>query len=549
MNVLERIGRWSQDGTRKLWFEYGGLALLILLPLLSAGYILTLDLVFTPSYAWPGEVTNTYPLQVLLWVLYHVLPGDVIEKLVLYGILLCAGVGMHLLLRVAMERVRVEAWDAAAYFAGIFYMINPFIYARFMAGQWMVLLGYALVPFFVRAFLLLLHRPSWRAGAVVGIWAFIITTVSLHHVGIIGMLGFIMLTVSIAHYRKRRGEIIRRIKASLTTVALWGILSSFWLFPTLVGNTSISRAVEGFDSMHFNAFSTYGSNLLGALGNVLRLQGFWAETQQLFLLPQQIVPAWGLIFALLWVLVGIGIRFAWRKSRVVASIGIASIIAGIVIAATPVVSWIGSLFPIVNGYREPHKFVNLIALGYSLFGGFGVLYLRERYRLRDRMRMVVVGSALLVPIVITPVMFGGFAGQLKPHEYPSGWHQANLYVKERIGGSHALFLPWHQYARYSFSGRTIANPAAKYFAFPTIISDDPEFKEVPPTLKNAETAHIQTLLANEPERLAQYLKKHDVRYVLLAKEQEYQRYQFLSSDTYTIRLTTDTITVYEVKYE
>ena len=392
----------------------------------------------------------------------------------------------------------------------------------------------------------LLARPSWRQGLVVGAWAFGITTVSLHHSGMLVVLGGIILAAGLCVSRQRK-KTAAVLKASLFAGAFWTVLSSFWLIPTLAGDTSIRRAVEGFNGVHFDAFATYGSNVLGTFGNVLRLQGFWAEQQQLFLLPQQVVPGWGLAVLLLWVLVGAGIWLAWRKNKMALSIGVGSIVLGVVVAATPVMSWLGMIVPFMNGYREPHKFVNLVVLGYAILGGYGVVYLQQRWQQRDRMRIAMMTGVFLLPIVITPVFFGGFAGQLKPREYPAGWQQANQYVKERIGSGRALFLPWHQYARYSFSGRTIANPAAKYFAFPTIVSDDPEFKNIPPTVLNNETADIQTLLKNTPEQLSGHLRDHNVRFVLLAKEQEYEQYAFLRTSGYAPRLENDAIIVYEVQ--
>ena len=156
-------------------------------------------------------------------------------------------------------------------------------------------------------------------------------------------------------------------------------------------------------------------------------------------------------------------------------------------------------------------------------------------------------GAFMLPIIITPTLFGGFAGQLAPRTYPSGWQEANTYVARHIGEERALFLPWHQYANYTFSGRTVANPAAKYFVFPIIQSDDPEFKNVPPTTPNSETQAIGVLLKQSPAQLAEYLDIHGIRYVLLAKEQEFRDYGFLGTDKYSAVLENESMKVYEVK--
>lgn len=547
MTFFAKAWQWVRTGERQIWFEYGLLTLVILLPLLGGGYILTLDLVFTPHFAWPQEVSNTYPLQAMLWLLYQVFPGDIVEKLVLVSVLLFAGAGMHLLVRYCGRRTfRPETWTAAAYFAGLLYMVNPFVYARFMAGQWMVLLGYALLPFFVRALLRLLYEPSWRHGAGLAAWAFVITTVSLHHAGMLALLGAVVLLTGCVRYRRDALRLRKLLLGGVMAAVLWFAASSFWLVPTLAGHTTVAESVHSFNHMHFTAFATLGSNTLGAVGNVIRLQGFWTEAQQLFVLPQQVVPAWGIFVLFLWLIVGAGAAFAWRKNRTVAVLGLCCIGLGVTLAATPILEWIARVVPFVRGYREPHKFVTLVALGYALLGAYGVAFICDKWKSRERLRTALLVVAFILPIAITPVMFGGFAGQLTPRQYPKEWQAADVFVRQRIGNERALFLPWHQYASYSFSGRTIANPAANYFSFPVIMSDDPEFKNVPPTTPNEETRRIYERL-HDPTALARYLSERGVRFVLLAKEQEYHEYAFLDDKPYIPVFDSKTIKVYEVR--
>lgn len=547
MTFFGRAWQWIRTGGRQIWFEYGLLAFVILLPLLGGGYILTLDLVFTPHFAWPDEVSNVYPLQVVLWMLYQALPGDIVEKLILVSTLLFAGTSMHLLVRYCSQRsFTSEAWTAAAYFAGLFYMVNPFVYARFMAGQWMVLLGYALLPFFVRTLLQFSYEPSWRRIVALAAWAFAVTTVSLHFAGMLAVLGVLAVAQSCLWYRHDLSHVRNVLLGGVAATVIWCAASSFWLVPTLAGQTSIALSTHGFDSQHFTAFATLGSNTLGAIGNVIRLQGFWAEAQQLFVLPQQVVPGWGIVVLFLWLLIGAGAAVAWRKSRIVAVLGLSCIGLGIIFAATPIVEWFSRFVPFVSGYREPHKFVALVALGYALLGAYGVVFVYEKWKSRQRLRTTLLAAVFILPIIITPVMFGGFAGQLTPRQYPYEWQEADKFVRQRIGSERALFLPWHQYAAYSFSGRTIANPATNYFSFPVISSDDPEFKNLPPTTPNEEMQRIHERL-REPAALARYLDERGVRYVLLAKEQDYREYAFLDSEPYVRVFDSSMIKVYEVK--
>lgn len=529
---MQRLRQWASKGRRLIWLEYSALALFILLPLLPFGYILTLDLVFTPHAAWPQQITNTYPLQAILWALQNILPGDIVEKLVLFSILLLSGVGAHLLVSsLRVEKKLRTFWGVAAYFAGILYMINPFTYSRFMAGQWMVLLGYALLPFFVGSSVAFLRDPSWKRGSVLGLWSALLLTMSLHHAGMLVVIILWVLVVGVWHYRQDSHLLKRFVGGLALAGGAFTILSGYWLIPALLGCGTIGKSIASFDNAHFMAFATNGSGSLGALGEVVRLQGFWAEAQNLFALPQALVPAWGILFLVVWLLVVFGGIKAWRTHRLIISLGCVLIGAGVVVSATPFLQWVGGFIPFVNGYREPHKFVNLVALGFILLGAFGVAYFLEWVRRKRGEVAVRVATVvcLCLPLVLTPTMFWGFSGQLAPRAYPLEWESMNQRIKQEIpDGKRVLFLPWHQYAIYSFSGsRIIANPAQKFFEAPTIVSDEPEFRDVPPTVPNDEKRRISAALSR-PESLRRLLADLNVEYIILANEQDAKKYEYLN---------------------
>lgn len=532
MKKILAFWTWLRSEERVVWLEYGGLSFVVLLPLLAPGYILTLDLVFTPYFSWPTELTNTYPLQVLLWLVHWILPGDVIEKIILFFILLFSGVSMHRLMRRidAKDMISLDTWRLAAYFAGIFYMINPFTYSRFMAGQWMVLLGYALVPFFIGALWELLVRPSWRSALAVALWAFCIVTVSLHHTGIILVLGVLAFASGAVAYRPRKEHVRRVIRFTLLSVCCLTALSLFWLVPAILGRGTIGHAVMSFDQAHFTAFATGARGALGAIGEVIRLQGFWAESRLLYVLPQAVVPAWGLIFLFVWAAATVGGVKAWHRHKAIVLFSAGCIGVGVILSATPLLSLIGQSVPFAAGYREPHKFASLIVLGYAALGAVGAALIAER--VRRRLGALGGQAAIIVflflPLAITPTMLWGFAGQLSPQTYPSEWFETNRFLKEVAKNDRVLFLPWHQYTTYDFSGRLIANPGEKFFEVPVIASDEPEFRDVPPTIPNEEKRSITSAL-HHPGKLSGVLTQRGIGYILLAKEGDIGEYVYLDT--------------------
>lgn len=513
-------------GSKKIiWITYSALALLILLPLLLPGYILTLDLVFTPNISWPDELSNTYPLEILLWLMGLIIPGDVVQKTILFAILLLSGIGMHFLIVSISPRGAHNAWRLASYVAGIFYMINPFIYARFMAGQWMFLLGYALLPFFVRSLVYLSNEPSLRNGIRTGLWAVLIVSVSIHHIGMLVIIGMALTVAAVIRFRRAPNMLKRLIISSSVSIGIFIAISSFWLIPAVLGSSEISHSTAGFDKAHFEAFSTDGGGIIGKSANVIRLQGFWVESQQIFTLPQAITPGWGLFFLAVWAVVITGGISAWKHHRTIVGFATVCIIAGTLLSATPIIAWASTYLPFVAGYREPHKFAGLVALGFAILLAYGTAHILAAKRTKSA---VLALGLLLLPFIITPTMAWGFANQLSPRHYPAEWYETNEILNQTAANdTHVLFLPWHQYAPYSFSGRLIANPAEKFFEVSIIASNDPEFDNISPTSPDPVRQRIKALLTDRLPNVAKELSTIGISHIVLANEQDVKEYQWL----------------------
>jgi hypothetical protein len=536
-HMVANAWNWLRDNERSIYLEYALIGLAVLLPMLLSGYILTTDMVFTPRLPAPDEVTNAYVFEWALHAFNWILPGDVIQKIILLATLTLSGIGMHQLVRTARfkDTALENYWRWGAYFAGILYMINPFVYSRFMAGQYLVLLGYALLPFFVRSLLKFLADPGPRTALRLAAWVVLISIVSLHHIGIMVLAAVIGLVLAMWHYRSKANYVADAFKWGVLGTAIILAASSYWLLPVFTGNSTISQAVASFDQGSAEAFSTQ-SGALGTIGNVIRLQGFWLEDRGLFVLPQDQVPLWGLVVLLLWALVGMGIWLGLKKIRFVTLFFAALAIVGVVFATTPLAEWLSKLIPLLSGYREPHKFVNLVAVGYAYLGALGVVALIQRLNDKDvtkTVSTVALTFALLLPLAITPTMLWGFSGQLTPRHYPAEWHAMNSRLNADRQDFNVLFLPWHQYMAFGFSERIIANPAQKFFDKPVVISDDPEYKNAGPTVPNAYNREVERTILSEQTRNSEQwihnLSSLNIKYVLLAKEYGFEDYRWIDS--------------------
>lgn len=204
----------------------------------------------------------------------------------------------------------------------------------------------------------------------------------------------------------------------------------------------------------------------------------------------------------------------------------------------PINEWLVANVPFFAGYREPQKFVAIVVLVYAVFGALGVeqiiQWLRGR-KLANWYINTIAASLLIIPIATAPLMLWGFGGQLKTSEYPREWYAMNTYLEETVPqDTNILALPWHLYMRFDFAGRIIANPMDKFFAPELVISNDPEFDGAKAYAStDTQTKLDSAILGEAPNRtdLGKRLADLDIEYVLLAKEFDYEKYDYLDKQT------------------
>ena len=524
---------------------YGLVALGIMLPLLRPGYILTLDMVFTSKLAMPTTVTSSYLLHASLHLLNLVIPSEVLEKLLLLAILFFSGLGMHRLLSALQPKdTSALAGEWGRYAGGLLYMINPFTYSRFMAGQYSVLLGYACLPFFVAAMLRFLKEPSLKKSIVLMAWAVCISIVSIHTLGLAALVTVVAFGQAGWRYRTDRQQLQRLARYSLAAGLIFLTVSSYWLLPLVQGTGTTATSITTFRASDQTAFATVGSGAAGKLLHVMRLQGFWGEQQGLYLLPQDELRMWGLVVLVVWGWVIAGIVAARRSSRETATLFVISIVVAALLAAGIGGAWLAAHIPFFAGYREPQKFAAVVALGFAVFVGFATSRLAGVAHTRFRQAGMAVVLVLIL-VGFTPVMFRGFDGQLVPRQYPADWFAVNRQLNADADNYHVLFLPWHLYMRYQFAGRVIANPGDSFFDKPLLVSDNPEFGSVEPAVPNAQKQRLTTSIlprASTSNALGHQLVPLDVKYVLLAKDFDYQTYGYLDHQT-DLQLISETSTL------
>lgn len=513
------------------------LACLIMGPLLLPGYILTMDMNFVPHPALPTTVTSSYLFHALLSVLSAVVAMDWLQKIILLVIFTMAGYGAHHLLEYVFTRLQKQSPPAwLPYIAGLFYTINPFVYERLMAGQYAVLLGYACLPFVVWVLLVLVEKPTIkRAGMVAGLLV-IVSIVSIHTLGPIAVLAAAGIIGGLWRQKFQRQYTQKLLGSVAITVVGFALLSSYWLVPLAAGQGSMAAAIDQFSVADRSAFATTGSNAFEALGNLLHLQGFWAEGRDLFTAPQTMVPLWGLLWLFVLATIGAGAWWLYKRQKFIPLFfGVSALVALYLALGTThgALSFVNNFLtvhlPLFAGYREPQKFMMIVALVYALCFALGSYALLQKVKQQNIRQAAAVGF-LGLPLIITPTMLLGCLGQLHSNPYPDDWLTVKSMLNNQPPSTKTLFLPWHQYMYLGMADRIVAVPSQEFFGTRIIASHDPELGNLGSDSAYPLSAAVQTqLLSHLADADANNLLRHfNVDSIVLAKENDYQIYDFLN---------------------
>jgi hypothetical protein len=463
-----------------------GLGLLALGPGLRRGFLLSYDMVFVPRepftatmFGQAGGPPRAVPSDAVLAAASRVVPADIAQKLVLLSIfvLACSGV-VALLGR--------EHW-LARWAAGVFYAWNPFVAERLIVGQWALLLGYAGLPWVLRA-VTSDSVASWRGVRRLGL-ALLPAAVG----------GFAAMAVSALVVVPATVLAARRRPASATMVALAALAvgSLPWLIPSVLH--PVYAGPSGVA-----AFAARADTPFGTLGSLLMLGGIWnAQT-----VPTAYGGAWsGLWLALVAFAAGGYVALAARQRRW-PGLGVAAV-AGLVIASIGVTAPGRALLQAAIGrwagfavLRDGQQFVAPLALAEAVGLGLAVTWAmrcgvsaqpaqpdrparpaepdgRAQPARPDRPGLAIGVAVLLAPVLLLPGLAWGAAGRLHPAWYPAGWLAATRMIDESRAPGDVLLLPWAAYRRPAWNGgNAMLDPWPRLLSRRVIWNDGPRVGDV-----------------------------------------------------------------------
>ncbi len=508
------------------------LAVIIMLPLAGQGYYLALDMQFGPAsfadhqfgdlYGTSPSAYGAYlPMKLVFAALSQVLPVEALEKLLLLGILFLCGAGLHAALP--------ERLGASRYFGGLLYMLNPFVFVRFLAGHWALLLSYAFWPLAIACFMDFLSTPSDRRKLGKALLMTALASISSH--------GLFMLLISysiifLAAFASRGWEERKGMVAGCVILALAFLaVSLFWILPTILlyGTT---YAPASSPASYLADFGAQGNGMPLPLA-LLTMHGFWRGG---FTYTKDVFQYWYVPFAAIALLSLAGIIAIFRKDAVFGASLIALFAAAFLLALGSsgpllgIANALGDRIPIYLFLRDSQKFVGLLALVYAIGASYGLDSLAGA--LGGRKAAVLVIAALALPLVLDYGMFG-FLGQIGPTQYPADWAGAESIIAADNSSGSILVLPLHLYNYYPWVNGTqqdLGDPAIQYFSKPVITSQNVETANVYSDAVDPAGRYMAYLFENRATLLdmSRLMLPLDVRYVMISKDDpDYVHYLFM----------------------
>ena len=325
------------------------LGLLALGPGLRRGFLLSYDMVFVPrepfAAAMPGLAPpRAVPSDLAIATVSRIMPADIAQKLVLLAIFVlgCAGVAALLDREPLLARLA----------GGVFYVWNPYVGERLIIGQWALLLGYAGLPWVLRAVVSPDEAPwRWTGRLCLSLVPAVIG-------GFAAMAITALVLVPAALFTRSA----RRAAIALAALAAGSLP---WLIP------SLQHAVY-VDPGGVAAFAARADTPFGSVGSLLMLGGGWnAQT-----VPKGYGGAWSALWLAVVIVALAGYLLSVRQHRW-PGLGVAAV-AGLLIACIGVTAPGRDLLRSVTGawpgvavLRDAQQFVAPLALAEA--AGFGVV--------------------------------------------------------------------------------------------------------------------------------------------------------------------------------
>jgi hypothetical protein len=439
------------------------LATLMLGPALTPGYVLSYDMVWVPDLALRPDfwglgsgLPRAVPSDAVVSVLDELVPGMVLQKLVLVGTLVVAGLGA--------ARLTDQRSLSAQLVAVTVYQWNPFVAERLLIGHWPVLVAYATLPWVI------LTAARWRTTGRLppGLWC-------LLPLGSLSASAGLLTAVALLAFGTTR-----TLRGVVQPSALAVAANAPWLVAGLLHAASAVTDPTGAE-----VFAARGEGSMPVPVAALTLGGIWNSE---VVPPSRTGWAGWAALVLTVALVALGRRrWSQRSGRrdVSAYVGCWVVGLGCAVlswAAPEQAAWVVTNVPGAGVLRDGARLLALCAPVLAAVAGYGAG--RVAAAVAAPARPATIIALLLAPIAVLPDVAFGLSGRLSANDFPSDYARAREVVARSAeeagagpalerGAGDVLLLPLSSYRQPEWNDHhKVLNPIGRFLDRDVVAGDD-----------------------------------------------------------------------------
>ncbi|EAP99246.1 hypothetical protein JNB_03720 [Janibacter sp. HTCC2649] len=434
-------------------------AFVVLGPALGPGVVIAYDMPWSPDARWTpfvlGQDTpapRVVPSDAVMVLLGKVLGAGLTQSLVLLAILVGLALGAVALL----EEIAPDAGLAARCACAVAAVWNPFVSERLVIGQWVVVLGLAVLPWALRA---ALRTAQGTSGAYAVTLAVCVAGVG--GVNSVLIVAAAVVPVLLTGLGRGTRSVLRSLAVVVATIV--GV-SAVWMVPSLVNSPPVSGASA-------DAFGPGADTPFGVWGSLLSGGGFWNTASHP---TARSVPLIALLAALLSLVAVASLVAEVRRSHrwpLAAPVLVGVAVVGLSAApfARDAWSWLVTGLPGGGALRDSQKLLAIWVLALAL--GVGLVV----ERLLRVLPRAIIGSAAVgvtgLVVLLSPQMAWGMGGRLQAVDVPEGYRTAATRLSD-LPPAEVGLLPWSQYRRYDWNDRRVSLTLGPRIIDQTVLFDD-----------------------------------------------------------------------------
>lgn len=409
-----------------------GIGLVVLLPLLGRGFVLSYDMVFAPrqfllpdSFGLGSALPRSVPADAVVGAFTLLVPGDLVQQVFLFAALVAGPLGAARLVPTDALGVRVVA--------AITYGWTAYLAERLLMGHWPYLLAYAALPWVVLA----RKSPAKLVLACLP--------------GILTPTGGILVSVT--------AIVAGGVKRLPFTVPIALVLNAPWWVPAMLHSGTALSAEDGV-----GAFAAREENWGGPVLSLLGTGGIWNAEVTPASRGNPLVPVVTIVT------VGVAL-FGLRELRKRWGVRITLLgAAGVLLAALPtlpggqqLLGWVVANVPGGGLFRDSQKWVAWWALPLALGVALAVGRVNKK---------ALVAAAIALPLALMPDFAFAAWGRLHTADYPADWFVVRDILERDSRPGDVVTQPFGSFRQFEWNrNRTQLDPAPRFLPRPTVIDD------------------------------------------------------------------------------